>query len=105
MACYNCYKFIWRGGIHQAFIVLFYILTIFCLGCWLYTAIAQACDVDTRYLVYQKIDDPEPYQVATDISQVAFLALFALCSATMYHIDQSLSLLLPGNINKSMEKV
>ena len=87
MACYNCYKFIWKGKIHQTFIVLFYVLTLFCLGSWLFTAIAQTVDTDTRYLVYQKIDDPESYQVATNIAQVAFLTLFALCSATMYHID------------------
>lgn len=87
MACFNCYKFIWKGKIRQFFIILFYVLTFFCLVSWEFTAIAQTIDVDTRYLVYQKVDDPQLYQITSNIAQVAFLAMFALCSATMYHID------------------
>ena len=52
-------------------------------------------DVDTRYLVFQIGDDPKFYQVAGDFSQVSFSFMFALCSVTMYHMDQALSLLLP----------
>ena len=55
----------------------------------------HTCSVHTRYLVYQRKHNPEFYHVTADISQVAFLALFALVSATMFHLDQSLCLLLP----------
>ena len=50
------------------------------------------------------IDNPTYYQVIFDISQTIFLALLALCSATMYHIDQSLSLLLPDEFKSTQEK-
>lgn len=43
--------------------------------------------------MFQLRDGPTYYQVATDISQTAFIALFMLVSATMFHISQSMALI------------
>lgn len=94
LSAYNCVWFVARRpAARHSYIVLFYCLTFFCLVSWEITAIAQISDVDTEYLVFQRLDDPEYYHITADISQAAFLALFTLVSATMYHIDQGLALL------------
>lgn len=95
MASYNCVQFICRAKIRHSFIILFYLLTFFCLTSWLITCIKQMISPDARYLVFQSIDAPEYYNDTANISQVAFLCLFALICATMYQIDQSLKFLLP----------
>ena len=63
MACYNFYKYIWKGKIRQSYILLFYVMTFFCLISWESTAIFQTIEVDSRYLVYQRLDKPAPCQV------------------------------------------
>ena len=96
IACYNVYKFIYKAKIRQFFIIVFYVLALFCLVSWEVTAVAQTIDPDTRYLVFQENDHPSFYHVTADFSQGAFLVLFALGSVTMYHLDLSLRLLLPN---------
>ena len=69
MSGYNCVKFVIRStAIRHFFITVFYLLTFFCLVSWEITAIAQVIDPDTRYLVFQKLDNPQYYHVAADIS-------------------------------------
>ena len=94
-AGHNFVRYVCRGMIRRCFIISFYLLVLFCLVSWLITSVAQAYDPDTRYLVFQKIDDPKFYHVISDMSQAAFLALFMLVSATMFHLSQSLKLILP----------
>ena len=104
-AIYNFVRFVMFGKIYRGFIIIFYLLVLFCLASWEITAIAQAVNIDTRYLVFQKLDNPSYYQVTADISQTTFIGLFALVSATMYHIDQSLSLLLPNSDQMTAHKI
>lgn len=65
----------------------FYVLAIFCLTSWCVTAMAQTIEPRTRYLVFQLIDDPKYFHITADLSQVSFVALFALVSATVFQID------------------
>ena len=87
MTLYNVIFFIFKAKIRNTFIILFYILVIICLVCWEITAVQQTVNPDARYLVFQKIDFPEYFNVTANISQMAFLALFALITATIYQID------------------
>ena len=40
IACYNVYKFIYKAKIRQFFIIVFYVLALFCLVSWEVTAVA-----------------------------------------------------------------
>ena len=84
MALYNVIFFICKAKIRHTFIMLFYLLAFFCLVTWELTAVKQIIEPDSRYLVFQKIDEPNAYNDAANISQFAFCGLFALISATMY---------------------
>lgn len=42
------------------------------------------------------IDNPKYFHITADLSSAAFIGLYALISATIYHISQSLSLLIPN---------
>ena len=68
MALFNCYMFIWKGKIRQLFIILFYVLTFFCLVSWEISSIAYVIKPTARLGVYQMIDNPTYYQVIFDIS-------------------------------------
>jgi len=79
--------FVWKKEIRRCFIILFYLLVFYCLVSWEITAILSTIYPETRYLVYQLEKNPSFMHVEADISQIAFLALFALVSATIFHLD------------------
>jgi len=93
-ALHNIVKYLCIEKINHYFIITFYFLAIFCLVAWFVTAVTQVVQPRIRYLVFQKLDNPTYFHIAADLSNTAFIALFALVSATVYHLDQALSLVL-----------
>ena len=93
-ALHNTVKYLCIEKINHYFIIAFYFLAIFCLVAWFVTAVTQVVRPRIRYLVFQKLDKPTYFHIAADLSNTAFIALFALVSATVYHLDQALSLVL-----------
>lgn len=104
LAAYNCVKFVWKKSVRSLHILAFYFCCFFCLVSWLITSTAQIFNVGERYLAFQLIDDPEFHQDMGDISQISFLCMFALISSTMYHMDQSLTFLLPERHKQSSSR-
>lgn len=92
---FNFYKIVIKQKMHSFFIWAFYLLVIFCLASWEITAIAQAVKPDTRYLVFQLKDKPKYFHYTADLSDAAYIGLFALISSTIHHVSQSLTFLVP----------
>jgi len=65
---FNLFKFVVKGEIRHFFIIVFYLLAMFCLASWEVTAIAQTINPEIRYLVFQLRDGPKYFHVTADLS-------------------------------------
>ena len=55
-ALHNVIRYLIRAKIRHFYIVTFYVLALFCLTAWGITAMAQADEPESRYLVLQLMD-------------------------------------------------
>lgn len=89
--------------------IAFYLLAFFCLMAFEITAIAQTVKPSARYFVFQLLDKPEWYHITADFAQSAFITLFGLISSTIFHLNQSLTLVMPPIFKnteaKAMKKI
>jgi len=68
VAIHNIVRYIYMNKMTHFFILAFYILALICLVAYEITAIAQSIKPTTRYLVFQKLDDPEWYHITADFA-------------------------------------
>ena len=86
-ALHNVIRYILTAEIRKFYIVAYYAIAIPTLLFWMLFAGVQTKEPETRYLVYQLVDDPRWFHICADISMNCYFALFALVTAMIYQID------------------
>ena len=78
--------------VRKGLIILFYVICLIDMVTLLISIIHRIIYVDEKYLVYQRVSDPNWGNKANSLNNISRLFLYSLLCCTIFHVDTSLAI-------------